>query len=402
MFTRLICAGAALSLLTGTLGVSLVGPALADEERLPAAEFRPCSTPTQIYCIESVTFAIDGLEPREGEWVPAGQEIPAPPVPEPEPVEDDTTTSEVGSVSVSVANLVIDPLGTLPGRWSFPGFPVDIVGYDGVLVQVGPASTASDFAWIRITPVGMRPDGTVGRAVEAEGSKTPRNLDQGMRTTVVMRFGPLEPTANVQVADGRITSKVIADNNVVTFSGYPVLVARSSSSAACLGDSGVALDRVYQQYAFIVFGNTRQSFGYDGMSGRLSIATNGTCRISTPTYDENTGEFSFVASAPHFAPDGVEVNRGFYIASIPIQDATLLFGITEAKQVKAALELTVENEQGIDVPVQYSVGVRRGVIKVSATGFQYSQPTFTLSVKDKLWERKYKKKAKKAQKRASR
>lgn len=400
MDKRIFGMGAAGALVAGLLGAGVVGTASADEERLPAAEFRPCTTATQFYCIESVTFAIDGLDPQQGIWVPAGQDIPALPAPEPDPVEDDTDATDDDSVTVSAANLAILPTGNLPGRWSFPGFPSDFVGYDGVLVQVGPASPASDVAWIRLTPAGLRADGTVGRAVSFPGSTTPADLDQAMRTTVVMRFGPLEPTANIQVADGRISAKVEDSNNIVTFSGYPVLVARQASTADCLGEDGVAMDRVYQQYAFIVFGNTRQSFGYDGMSGRLSIATNGTCRISTPTYDEATGEFSFVASAPHFAPDGIEVNRGFYIASIPLQDAALLFGITKAKQVRAALELSVENEQGIEIPVQYSVAVRRGVISVAAAGFQYSQPTFTLSVKDRLWDKKFKKKAKKAQKKA--
>jgi hypothetical protein len=222
-----------------------------------------------------------------------------------------------------------------------------------------------------------------------------------MKLTVNIRFGPLEPTANVMGADGSIKRSGTTGANNITFSGYPVKVPRAATSASCLGEGGKAIDIVNQMYAFVVFGNTRQSFGYDGMSGDLSVSTNGTCFITTPTYDPATSAFSFQASAPHFAPDGVQVNRGFYIASIPLQDAALLFGITDPKQVKAALELSVENENGEDVPVQYSVAARRGVISVAALNFQFSKPTFTLKVKAAAWKKKYKKAAEANRKKAA-
>jgi hypothetical protein len=367
--------------------MGVVAPAAQAEERLPATDFRPCTVPGQFYCIESVTFEMDGLPAQTGVWVPTGQPIPAP---------DDTSIAPVvpGIQPTS-------PTITYPGRWSFGGFPVDLVGYDGIYVQVGPASTASDFAWVRMQPASARADGTVGRAVAAEGSQSPRDLDGAMKLTVNIRFGPLEPTANVMVADGSIKRSGTTGANNITFSGYPVKVPRAATTASCLGEDGKAIDIVNQMYAFVVFGNTRQSFGYDGMSGDLSVATNGTCFITTPTYDPATSAFSFQASAPHFAPDGVQVNRGFYIASIPLQDAALLFGITDPKQVKAALELSVENENGEDVPVQYSVAARRGVISVAALNFQFSKPTFTLKVKAAAWKKKYKKAAEANRKKAA-
>lgn len=400
MLRRLIGFSATSGLLLGLLGVGAVSPAAADVKRLPAADFRPCISETQQFCIESVTFTVDGFEEVQGIWVPSGQSVPNADLVQPEPGSNELDNA-ADTEAISGANVSISPTGSYPGRWSFPDFPKDFVGYDGVYVQVGPASRGSDFAWVRLNPAAMRSDGSVGRAVAAEGSTSPRDLDDAMQTTVVMRFGQLEPTANIQVADGRIANSTINGNNIVTFTGYPIVVPRARASADCLGTRGSALDLVRQQYAFIVFGNTRQSFGYDGMSGGLSIATNGACRITAPTYDSRTGDFSFTASAPRFAPDGIQVNRGFYIATIPMQDATLLFGVTNAQQVRAALELSVENEEGIDVPVQYSVAVRRGVITVAALNFQYSQPTFTLRVKNRLWDRRYKKQARQAQREAA-
>ena len=374
-------------LIASMLSLGFVAPAAKAEERLPATDFRPCATAGQYYCIESLVFEMDGLPAQNGVWVPTGQPIPA---------SDDTSIAPI-TPSIQPTSSTV----TYSGRWSFGGFPVDLVGYDGIYVQVGPASTASDFAWVRMQPASARADGTVGRAAASEGSTSPRDLDGAMKLTVNIRFGPLQPTANVMVADGSIQRSGTTAANNIRFSGYPVKVPRAATSASCVGEAGKALDIVNQMYAFVVFGNTRQSFGYDGMSGDMSVSTNGTCSITTPTYDSTTGGFTFTASAPHFAPDGVQVNRGFYIASIPLQDAALLFGITDPKQVKAVLELSVENEAGEDVPVQYSVAARRGVISVSALNFQFSKPTFTLKVKPALWKKKYKKAAEANRKKAA-
>lgn len=380
---RSVSIAGALALVASTIAVGVVAPAAQAEERLPAAEFRPCTSPVQFYCVESLTFELDGFPAQTGVWVPTGQPIP-------QPTPDDTSIPPFVPALQPTSPL---QSATFPGRWSFAGFPVETVGYDGIYVRVGPASTASDFAWVRMEPASARADGTVGRAVAAEGSTSPRDLDAGMKLTVNLRFGPLEPTANVMVADASIKRSGTVEANNITFSGYPVKVARQASTRDCEGETGKALDIVSQMYAFVVFGNTRQSFGYDGMSGNLSVSTNGTCFITTPTYSPSTGEFSFQASAPHFAPDGVRVNRGFYIATIPLQDAALLFGITDPKQVRAALEVFIETEDGEEQPVARAVSVRRGVITVSVTNFQFSRPTITVQVKPDLWKKKYKKAA---------
>jgi len=374
----------AVALVASTVGLGIVAPAAQATERLPATEFRICTVAGQFYCVESLNFEIDGLPPQTGVWVPTGQPIPQP--------EESAIVPGIQPTSSSV---------TYPGRWSFPGFPVDEVGYDGIYAQVGPTSVGADVAWIRMQPASARADGTIGRAIAAEGSISPRDLDPGMKLTLTVRLGPLEPTANVMVADGTVKRSGTTGTNNLTFSGYPIQVPRAARTADCVGETGKALDIVRQMQAFIVFGNTRQSFGYDGMSGDLSVSSNGTCYITTPTYSPATGEFSFQASAPHFAPNGTTVNRGFYNATIPLQDAALLFGITDPKQVRAALVVSVENEEGEDVPVTYSVAARRGVISVTATGFQYSRPTIKVKVKPALWKKKYKKAAQQNRKKAA-
>jgi len=215
---RSLSIAGALALMASTIGMGMVAPAAQAEERLPATDFRPCTVAGQFYCIESVTFEMDGLPAQTGVWVPTGQPIPAP--------DDSSITPVIPGVQLTSATV------TYPGRWSFGGFPVDLVGYDGIYVQVGPASTASDFAWVRMQPASARADGTIGRAVASEGSTSPRDLDGAMKLTVNIRFGPLEPTANVMVADGSIKRSGTTRGNNITFSGYPVKVPRAASTAS--------------------------------------------------------------------------------------------------------------------------------------------------------------------------
>jgi len=132
---KIIASSGAVGLLASTLGL-VVAPAAHAEERLPATDFRPCSSPVQFYCVESVTFEMDGFPAQTGVWVPTGQAIP--------------TSDDTAIAPVTPGLQPTSPTITYSGRWSFAGFPVYMVGYDGIYVQVGPASTASDFAWAPI------------------------------------------------------------------------------------------------------------------------------------------------------------------------------------------------------------------------------------------------------------
>lgn len=373
---RASLAGATLALLAS---VAVVPTARAEDLRLPAPDFLPCAGPDDYFCVEAVTFTKVGSAPQVATWKPSGTVD----------VSDDTSILPPALQPVSATR-------SFPGRWTFDGFDVEQFGYDGIYVQVGPSSQGADVAWVRFQPATAREDASVGLAVAAEGSTAPRNLDASTRLTAVVRFGPLEPTANVIVGNGSMRNIGTAEANTLTFTGYPVTVPQQTSTRDCEGESGVARATPSQLYAFVFFGNTRQAFGYDGMSGRLTVSSNGTCRISTPVYDPQDGSFTFTAAAPHFAADGTTINRGFYSAFIPMQDAGILFGITNPKEVKTALIVSVENENGEDVPVTYSVSARKGAITVSYTGFTFSVKKVTVRVKPALWRSTYKKAAEKA------
>lgn len=377
----------AIALIASTIGLGVVAPVAQAEERLPwsSTGYPVCASDEQFWCIESVTIERVGFPTQEATWVPAA----------------DPVVSELGASPVNPTSTRT----SYAGRWSLDAWPTETLQYDGVYVDVKPASEGSDFLWIKVEPANSRGDGTVGKAVretpsQVDGFEVTRDLSPNMTITASVRIaGALEPSATIIMANGTVKQSVVPSGKLLTFRATPTAIPQARSSKDCEGETGSARAVVRQQYAFVVFSNTLQGYGYDGMSGNLSIASNGPCYLTSPTYDSSTGEFSFIAAAPHYAENGTTVNRGFYQAVIPLADATILFGITDLKQVRAALVLVVENEEGEEVPVQYSVRAAKGVITITYRNFQYSKQTVTVKVKDNLWK-KYKRVAAQAQKKA--
>lgn len=379
----------ALALVASTIGMGVVAPVAQAEERLPGTSkgYPVCTSEVQTWCVESVAIERVGFPVQQATWVPAAQDVVS-----------ENGASPVNPTSSSARY-------TFPGRWSLDAWPTETLMYDGVYIEAMPASEGSDFLWIKVEPANSRGDGTVGRAItgvpsQVDGFDVVRDLSPDMTITVNLRIaGTLEPSGTIVMANGSVKQSTVPSGKLLTFTATPTAIPQAQSSKDCEGESGRARAVPRQQYAFVVFSNTLQGYGYDGMSGGLTISSNGPCYIESPTYNESTGEFSFIAAAPHFAENGTTVNRGFYQAVIPLSDATLLFGITDLKQVKAALVLVVENEAGEEVPVQYSVRAAKGVISITYRNFQYSEQKVTVKVKDKVWK-KYKKVAEAARKKA--
>jgi hypothetical protein len=138
------------------------------------------------------------------------------------------------------------------------------------------------------------------------------------------------------------------------------------------------------------------------LSGDILISSNGVCKLTSPTWSAETLSFSFIASAPHFAPDGTTVNRGFYRAAIPTTDAGMLFGISNPAQAATALDLVFEDTEFGQVSVEKRVAVQKAKVKeeidpktkkkttkvirpeqivISFTNFQFSSPKMTVKVK---------------------
>ena len=287
------------------------------------------------------------------------------------------------------------------GRFSYDGFDVTR-GYDGVYVRVGPANEYTDTMMLAIEPAGPSAAGQVGRVKDETTGKV-RSLAADMGVRVVVRLGALKPAITVGVSNtAEVNKSIDGETPVISFTGYPVPVAIQNSSKDCVDETGIAAAKPYQLYALVVFENGRDPFGIPGLSGDILVSSNGTCKLTSPTWSAETLSFAFTASSPHFAPDGTTVNRGFYRAAIPINDAAMLFGITDPKVAATALDLVLEDTEAGSVSVEKRVAVTKPVMKteidpktkkktqveakpstivISFTNFQYSSPKMTVKVK---------------------
>jgi len=347
----------------------------AAAEILPRADFPICSPDRMVYCISEVTF-IEPTGEKPGAWVPNG-------------------TSATGAVFPTFEKV------PYAGRFSYDGFDVTR-GYDGVYVRVGPANEYTDTMMLAIEPAGPSAAGQVGRVKDETTGKV-RSLAADMGVRVVVRLGALKPAITVGVSNtAEVNKSIDGETPVISFTGYPVPVAIQNSSKDCVDETGIAAAKPYQLYALVVFENGRDPFGIPGLSGDILVSSNGTCKLTSPTWSAETLSFAFTASSPHFAPDGTTVNRGFYRASIPINDAAMLFGITDPKVAATALDLVLEDTEAGSVSVEKRVAVTKPVMKseidpktkkktetevkpstivISFTNFQYSSPKMTVKVK---------------------
>ena len=145
----------------------------------------------------------------------------------------------------------------------------------------------------------------------------------------------------------------------------------------------------------MLWANSRDPFGVGGLSGDMTITSNGFCSLSTPVWNQENKTFDFTASAPHFAPDGTTVNSGFYKAVIPATDAKLLFGLEPSQIVPSpttsaavtsqalfsastALEVEITETDGVQKTFTKNVGFDGTNFVVSALNFSYSTPKIRL------------------------
>jgi hypothetical protein len=134
---------------------------------------------------------------------------------------------------------------------------------------------------------------------------------------------------------------------------------------------------------FVVVENDDMGFGVDGMSGKMYVASNGTCGTSTPSWDETTKTLNWVAGAPHFAPDGVTTNKGFYKAVIPANDALLLWGLANPRDAVTALTVSVVQETGGPAVAVRKIAFVKGNIVIDVSGFEYSKPKLVIKKNSK-------------------
>ena len=366
----------ACALVSATIAIAAGHGSAAADTTLPTGDFPQCSVSVTTYCISEVTFIESGAE-KAGVWVASG-----------------TATNDANGAANTTGFTTFGSAATnYTGRWSYNGFPVSR-NHDGVYVQVyAPnASLGSDLLRIGIEPAGpaTTATGQVGRIKDATSGKV-GSLEKTMGIRVKVRMGGLIPSLNLVAGENVVITRTTDGTTpVLTFQATPTQIPIVSSSTVCKTADGKADALVNQLYMYVLWSNGLTPFGTGGLSGNMTITSNGFCSLTTPAWNADAGTFDFTASAPHFAPNGVDTNNGFYKAVIPAADAKILFGLEPADIQKSgvssqalisastALEVEITETDGVQKTFTKNIGYDGTNFTVSALNFTYSSPKIRL------------------------
>jgi len=273
----------------------------------------------------------------------------------------------------------------LTGRWTSPlwnTLGLGSIGYDGLFVDAKAANEFVNHVFIDVVPTLTATDNKVNLAGQTGNKSYAVSLDSDIVISVKVRTGDIKTGVTVAVGvDTSVTSTVGQEFTTLTVEGTAVTVPLAKSSADCAGETGVAKAMVRQFQTLIIVQNDTSGFGVEGTSGNMYVGSNGVCSLSTPTWDPTAKSFSWTTAAPHFAPDGTTVNRGFYKAVIPFKDAALLWGLTNPADAATALTVSISTEAGGSSAAIAVVSAKNGNIIIDVSGFEYSKPRLTIKMK---------------------
>ena len=274
----------------------------------------------------------------------------------------------------------------LPGRWTSPdwqGLNLGSLGYDGLYIEAKSANEFTNILMIDVLPTLTGADKKVNLAGQVGNKAYATSLDPDIVISAKVRTGEMEPGVTVAVGvDVIVDGKNEGEYTSITITGTPVTVPLAAKVADCKGETGVSKANVRQFQAIVLPSNDDMSgFGVEGTSGDMYVGSNGVCELSTPVWSEDTKSFTWTTAAPHFAPDGVTVNRGFYKAIIPTADAALLWGMTNPNDAATALNVSVTTEAGGSTAAISKISVKNGKIIIDVSGFQFSRPKLKIGIK---------------------
>ena len=274
----------------------------------------------------------------------------------------------------------------LPGRWTSPdwqGLNLGALGYDGLYIEAKSANEFTNILMIDVLPTLTGADKKVNLAGQVGNKAYATSLDPDIVISAKVRTGEMKPGVTVAVGvDVIVDGREEGEYTSITVTGTPVTVPLAAKAADCKGEAGVSKANVRQFQAIVLPSNDDMSgFGVDGTSGDMYVGSNGVCELSTPVWSEDTKSFTWTTAAPHFAPDGVTVNRGFYKAIIPTGDAAILWGMTNPNDAATALNVSVTTEAGGSVAAISKISVKNGKIIIDVSGFQFSRPKLKIGIK---------------------
>ena len=306
--------------------------------------------------------------------------------------DTETVTAPLAPDTATAVSPATESGRALPGRWTHPRWDalnLGALGYDGLYIETKAFNEFTNHFFMDVLPTMSNASNQTTLAGQVGNKAYAVSLDPDIVVTAKIRVGSKQTDNNVvpgvTVAVGVDVDIKYTDEEggyaFMTITGQPVTVPLFRNAADCLGETGVAKANVRQLQALVVVSNDTAGFGVEGMSGKMYVGTNGVCSLSTPTWKDETKSFEWNAAAPHFAPDGVTVNKGFYKAVIPTKDAELLWGLTNPRDAATALQVTVTTEEGGTSGAISVISVNKGNIIIDVSGFEYSRPKLTIKMK---------------------
>jgi hypothetical protein len=332
---------------------------------VPKTSFPVCSETRLTYCVESVSIKSPGGVAEPLTFTASGSALDGT-----VPLNPSTTPGFPGATA-------------LAGTWSSTSWAANghaDAGYDGVYVDAKAANQFSNFLSVNVRPVKLDSSNQAKNSVVALGSTAATSLNLDEQLIIKLRSGSFNSGVSIAIsASSTVVQGSDANGNTLTITATPTEVPIASSTSQCLGEAGVAIHKAnLLQIVFAPTNDPTAGFGVDGVSGGMTVNTNGACLASTPVWSESSSTLTWSVAAPHFAPDGKTVNRGFYKASIPVNDAALLWGLTKPAQAAQALVVSVTEDDGSPSTAINSISVKGGKILIEASGFQYSKPTIKI------------------------
>ncbi len=360
-------------------------PAASAALNVPKSPWPVCNSARTTYCVDSVSVTTATGTSLALTWVADGQALVNPDTSTVLSSDTSTAQSDTATVAATVATG-----RALTGRWTSLDWAtsgLNSLGYDGLYVEAKTANEFVNHIFIDALPTITTASNKVNLATQLNNSKYAANLDSDITISVTVKTGEIKPGVLVGVGTNFVGDFTSAGGaSTVKFSGSPVTVPLAAKSSDCSGETGVAKATVRQLQAIIFLNNEGQSaFGVEGTSGDMVVSSNGVCDLSTPVWNAEAKEFSWVAAAPHFAPDGTTLNYGFYKAVIPAADAKLLWGLDNVNDAVKALSVQVSTVEGGTSSAVATVGVKSGKIIIDISGFQYSRPKLKVGLK-KSWK----------------
>ena len=276
---------------------------------------------------------------------------------------------------------------SLVGRWTHPdwqGLNLGALGYDGLYVEARtPNEFVSSMLFVDVLPTLTGADKKTNLAGQVGNKAYAVSLDSDIVITVKVRVGEMQTGVTVAVGtDIVVKQEPGGEYNAISITGTPVTVPLAKNVKDCEGEEGVSKANVRQFQMIAMAANDDNSgFGVEGTSGGMYVGSNGVCGLSTPVWSEADKAFTWRAAAPHFAPDGVTVNKGFYKAVIPTADAALLWGMTNPNDAASALEISLTTVEGGTAAFLKNISVKNGRIIIDVSGFEYSRPKLKIGIK---------------------